>query len=114
MNPSPLFSHVGVDYARPILLRTTAGRGHKSYKGYIAVFVCFSTKAIHLEAVSSYDTKHFMLAFKRFIARRGLCSDIYSDCGTNFFGASNELKLQFLENSKFSKDLLSQLSPYNV
>ena len=64
-----------------------------------------STKAIHLDAVSSYDTKHFMLAFKRFIARRGLCSDIYSDRGTNFVGARYEVKQLFLENSMFSKDL---------
>ncbi|XP_076643561.1 uncharacterized protein LOC143353839 [Halictus rubicundus] len=32
-----------------------------------------------------------MAAFKSFIARRGLCKNIYSDNGTNFVGTNNEL-----------------------
>ncbi|XP_071055491.1 uncharacterized protein [Onthophagus taurus] len=54
--PAPPFTHTGVDYAGPIQIRTTKGRGHKSYKGYIAVFVCLTTKAIHLEAVSDIQS----------------------------------------------------------
>ena len=93
------FSHVGIDYAGPIKIRPSSGRGRISVKGYIVVFACFVTKAVHLEPVSSYDTAHFMNAFQRFTAHRGLCSDIYSDCGTNFFGADAELKALFNQNS---------------
>lgn len=32
-------------------------------------------------------TNTFMAAFKRFTSRRGGCTDIYSDNGTNFVGA---------------------------
>lgn len=91
VTPSPPFSHTGVDYAGPIMLRTTKGRGHKAYKGYIAIFVCFATKAVHLEAVSDMSTDAFLAAFRRFTARRGSCSHMYSDNGTNFVGASKHL-----------------------
>lgn len=37
------FSHSGVDYAGPIQVRTMKGRGNKSYKGYIAVFIHMSS-----------------------------------------------------------------------
>src|SRR5580765_9118876 len=50
--PSRPFRHFRVDYAGPVLLRTTKGRGHKATKGYICLFICLSSKAIHLEVVS--------------------------------------------------------------
>ncbi|XP_011705706.1 PREDICTED: uncharacterized protein LOC105460907 [Wasmannia auropunctata] len=53
------FTHSGVDYAGPILLRTTKGRGHKAHKAFLAVFVCLSTRAVHLEVVSDYTTEAF-------------------------------------------------------
>ena len=92
-------SHVGVDLSDPLKIKMSFGRGHKSCKGYIAVFICFCTKAIHLEAVTGYGTDHFMAAFKRFMSRRGICRAVYSDCGTNFVGASKEIKLIFSKNS---------------
>lgn len=36
-------------------------------------------------------TEAFVAALKRFIARRGICRHIYSDNGSNFIGANNEL-----------------------
>lgn len=87
VTPSPPFDHTGIDYAGPIQIRTSKGRGHKSHKGYIAVFVCLATKSIHLEVVSDLTTNTFLAAFRRFTARRGTCSHIYSDNGTTFVGA---------------------------
>lgn len=86
------FLHVGVDYAGPILAKPIKGRGYNHRKCYIAVFVCFSTKAIHIELVPDYTSDSFIAALKRLVARRGLCSDLYSDCGTNFVGANNQFK----------------------
>lgn len=65
----------------------TKGRGDKSSKAFIAVFVCMSIKAVHLDVVSDYTAEAFLAALRRFTARRGLCEIIYSDCGTNFVGA---------------------------
>ena len=98
----------------PINIRTTPGRGHKSMKGYIVVFVCMCTKAVHLEAVSSYDAKHFIAAFNRFISRRGLCRHVYSDCGTNFVGANRYLRSIFAQNSDGIKKIIPQLSDKGI
>jgi len=50
-----------------------------------------SVKAVHLELVLDLTSEAFLAALDRFTARRGVPSDIYSDCGTNFVGASKEL-----------------------
>lgn len=88
------FSSVGIDYAGPIDVRVSKGRGNKSYKGYIAIFVCLATKAIHIEVVSDATSMAFIAAFKRFVSRRGLCKNVYSDNGTNFVGADKTLRKQ--------------------
>lgn len=103
VNQARVFAHSGVDYAGPFDLRLSKHRGRGTYKGYVAVFVCLATKAIHLELASDLTTKTFLAAFKRFTSRRGPCSDIYSDNGTNFVGANRELKSMFDES-------MSQLS----
>ncbi|XP_048261980.1 uncharacterized protein LOC125385143 [Bombus terrestris] len=51
-----------------------------------------SLKAVHLELVTDLTSEAFIAALRRFIARRGFCVTIYSDNGTNFVGANNELR----------------------
>ncbi|XP_025155716.1 uncharacterized protein LOC112588803 [Harpegnathos saltator] len=93
--PHPPFSATGVDYAGPVAVRPSRGRGRTTSKGYIAVFVCFSTRTVHLEVVSDYSAPTFLAAFHRFAARRGLPVTVYSDRGTTFVGADRELRGQF-------------------
>jgi len=95
VTPATPFSVIGVDYAGPMLLTPRVSRGQKTTKHYVAVFVCFATKAIHLECVDDYSTAGFLAAFARFTSRRGLPAHIYSDNGTNFQGADNELRRAF-------------------
>jgi hypothetical protein len=90
--PTRCFQVVQLDYAGPIQMKSGFLRGHKAIKGYIAVFICFASKAIHLELVTSLTTESFLNCFKRFISRRGLPQKIYSDNATNFVGSSNYLK----------------------
>lgn len=69
VTPARPFLHTGVDYAGPIMLRTTKGRGHRAHKAFIAVFMCLSTKAVHLNVVSDYTSEAFLAALNSFISR---------------------------------------------
>ncbi|XP_075157736.1 uncharacterized protein LOC142231004 [Haematobia irritans] len=93
--PDRPFTITGVDFAGPFEIKSFTGRYCKITKGYVCVFVCFGTKAIHLEAVSDLSTANFLAAFHRFIARRGCPDTIFSDNGTNFVGASREIERDF-------------------
>lgn len=85
------FLHTGVDYAGPIEVKTSKLRSARSHKGYIALFVCLGTGAVHLELVSDQTTDAFMAGFNRFMARRGLCSTIHSDNASTFVKAAKTL-----------------------
>lgn len=73
------------------LLNVQTARGGTKIKAYLALFVCTSTKAIQLELVSELTINAFLAALRRFMARRGKCSNIFSDNATNFTGANREL-----------------------
>ncbi|XP_072400935.1 uncharacterized protein [Diabrotica undecimpunctata] len=102
VQPSFPFCYTGVDYAGPFPLKDRRGRGFKGYKGYVCLFICLSTKTLHLELVSDVSTSTFINALRRFVSRRGLPSQIHSDNGTNFVGARNELVTvgEFLKNNE--------------
>ncbi|XP_023248344.1 uncharacterized protein LOC111644037 [Copidosoma floridanum] len=92
VTPARPFTRTGVDYAGPFSILRSKGRGAKSVKGYVAVFVCMWSKALHLEPVGDLTTASFLGALTRFIGRRGKPKEIWSDNATNFHGADHELK----------------------
>jgi hypothetical protein len=105
VTPSLVFENSGVDYAGPVSLKFNQGRGTRFYKGWIAVFVCLSTSAIHLEVATDYSSEAFIKAYRRFISRRGICKILRSDCGTNFKGADVLLKKLFNQSTHQFKEL---------
>jgi len=103
------FQNAGVDYAGPFQILDSVGRGKRTHKAYIALFICLCTRAIHLELVNDYSSDGFLAAFKRFVARRGLPSVLFSDNGTNFQGAERTLNLAFKALTK-DRDLQAHLA----
>lgn len=103
------FCHTGVDYAGPIEIKSSNLKSARIQKGYVAVYVCLGTKAVHLELVSDMTTNAFLASFDRFAARRGLPNHMYSDNGSNFEGADNQLQRLFLlqQNQNVSKVLVN-------
>ncbi|XP_055584795.1 uncharacterized protein LOC129737660 [Uranotaenia lowii] len=106
------FSVSGVDYWGPILLKPPHRRS-APIKAFVAVFVCFTTKAVHIELVFDLTTAKFIQALRRFVSRRGPPSDIYSDNGRNFLGASNELR-KLLRSSDHAQGVASECSDSNI
>lgn len=93
------FAITGVDFAGPLMIRSGVRRV-VNIKAWIAVFVCFVTRAIHLEAVEDLTSNAFIASLRRFISRRGRCATIYSDNGTNFVGAQRELSSYVINAGK--------------
>ena len=116
VTPGLIFEKVGVDYAGSIYVKYRYIRKPTLVKAYIWMLVSLTVKAVHLKLVSDLTTEAFIACLRRFIARRGKPSTIWSDHGTNFVGANREIKefVQFLnkrENAKkVSKFVLSKKS----
>lgn len=92
VEPHRPFLHVGMDYGGPFILKESRRCNSRTTKAYLALFVCMSVKAVHLEVVSDLSTDAFLAALDRFIARRGVPSDLYSDCGTNYVEVARKLR----------------------
>jgi len=102
------FVNTGCDYAGPIFLKDAKVRKPRIGKGYISLFVCMVTSAIHLELVTDLTTETFLATFLRFISLRGKCSKIYSDNGTNFIGSKRSLnEMQELFSSQRHKEFVT-------
>lgn len=108
ITPSRPFTTTGVDYAGLFVIKTWKRKNTKTYKAYIALFVCYATSAIHLELVTNYTAEGFIAAFKRFTARRGICSTLSSDCRTK--GADAELQRLFTLSTQESDKLATLLA----
>ena len=92
LNPDYVFFNTGLDYAGPYLLQEGYIRRPVTIKCWMAVFVCFCTKAVHLELVKDSTSESLVACLSRFCSRRGLPHTIHSDNGSTMIGARNELK----------------------
>ncbi|GFW87006.1 integrase catalytic domain-containing protein [Trichonephila clavipes] len=79
------FSVVGIDFGGPLYTKD-------ENKHYIVLFTCAVTRSFHLELVNNLTTETFLLALRRFISRRGLCSKILTDKAKTFKKSELELK----------------------
>lgn len=86
------FYNVGMDYGGPFVVKESRRRGARTHKAYLALFICMAVKAVHLEIVTDLSTEAFCAALDRFISRRGIPANFYTDCGTNYVGAAKQIK----------------------
>ena len=88
ISPARPFDYTGVDFAGPFDVKRGHTRKPVLVKAYACLFVCMSTKAVHIDCTEDLSTASFMLCFERFINRRGFPQHVYTDNGSNFIGAA--------------------------
>ncbi|XP_053698875.1 uncharacterized protein LOC128745829 [Sabethes cyaneus] len=107
VTPAFTFLRTGVDYCGPVQYRIA--RKAALVRGFIAIFVCLVTKAVHIECVADLSTSSFIAALKRFVARRGKPELIQCDNATNFKGAKRELtELAHLFQSQLHQEMVTR------
>lgn len=110
ITPASPFTHVGIDFCGYFFIKYKGQRKGTYNKIYVAIFICFVTKAIHFEVVTDLTTDAMIAALKRFCSRRGKPSTICTDNATNFKGASSELKRLYNLIKNPNEDVINYLS----
>lgn len=87
----PAFYSTGIDCFGPYLIKV----GRRNEKRWGIIFKCMTTRAVHIDLLTSLDSDSFLMSLRRFIARRGKPYEILSDQGTNFKGGEKELRNAF-------------------
>ncbi|UYV79156.1 hypothetical protein LAZ67_17001281, partial [Cordylochernes scorpioides] len=82
---TPAFGVIGVDLAGPL----TESGGKKIW---VVLYTCAVYRAVHLELTKTVSTEGFLDTFRRFVARRGRPSIVYSDNSLNFVGCNSLFK----------------------
>ncbi|KAK3087380.1 hypothetical protein FSP39_005210 [Pinctada imbricata] len=97
LQPAPPFSYIGVDVFGPWEVVTRSTRNVKTRaKRWAVIFTCMIIRAIHIEIIEGMTTSCFINALRRFTSLRGEVRRIYSDCGTNFVGATSEMNVNVI------------------
>lgn len=74
------------------MLKAGSHQNSPLIKGYACIFVCFATKAVHIDLVNGQSTQDFIQALNRFLDCRGIRTRIYLDNAMNFVEANRYLK----------------------
>lgn len=87
----PVFHSTGMDCFGPFQVKV----GRRLEKRWGIIFKCLTTQAVHLDLLTNIDADSFLMALRRFVARRGTPAELFSDQGTNFRGGEKELREAF-------------------
>ena len=124
VSEDPPFSHTGLDFAGPLYIKPTHEKSDQTAseatKVYILLMTCASTRAIHLEITRGLSVSAFLLAFRRFVSRRGLPATLISDNAKTFMSASNDLKkivhseevLRYLATNRVTWKFIADRAPW--
>ena len=93
LHETPAFTYVSLDLWGPYLVTEglSTRRNSATKKLWGVVFICMTSRAIHVESVSSLDTTAMVNALRRFFSIRGVCRYLHSDCGSNLVACCKEI-----------------------
>ena len=88
VSKSAAFKFTGLDYFGPLFIK----KATECSKVWVYLFTCIATRGIHLELVEDMTPEKFLMALRRFIARRGRPEVIISDNAPQFKVADTTLE----------------------
>ena len=91
LSPVIVFGTAGLDCCGPFLTRGKTSTD----KSYVALFACFTVRAVHLELVPSMSTPQTHLAIRRFLALYPSCTSLVSDNARSLVKASTDIERLF-------------------
>ena len=94
------FKICGMDYLGYFRFR----QNRSDCKAWGLLFTCMCTRCIHVELVTSLDLNSFLMAFSRFVNLRGSVDTVFSDNGSTFCAASEQLP-KLLKSTEFHNAL---------
>ena len=100
------FAVTGIDFTGHFFVMDPFGNKQKVY---ILIFSCFSSRAIHLETLSSMGVDDFLLAFVRFTNIYGIPDEVYSDNAKTFISGAS-----LLSDLITSSDFEQRFRPFNI
>lgn len=112
----PAFYSTGMDCFGPYAVKV----GRRTEKKWGILFKCLTTRAVYIDLLHSLETDSFLMALRRFTARRGNPFELISDQGTNFKGGERELRETFaalapeLREQLAKKQIRFQFNPPNA
>ena len=107
----PPFTSVGIDYFGLLQIR----RERSLVKKCGVIFTCLAIRAVHIKVAHSLETDSFLMALRRFIAKRGQVKEIRSENGTNFTGGQRELResINTWNHNKIHENVLQKSIKWN-
>ncbi|XP_064464333.1 uncharacterized protein LOC135375586 [Ornithodoros turicata] len=76
LSQAPPCTVTGTDYPGPLYYKCSERSARKCY---ILIFTCAVTRAVHLGLTKSMLAEDFLMAFRRFLSRRGILETMYSE-----------------------------------
>jgi hypothetical protein len=109
--PARSFTCTAIDYMSPFLIKNDHLRTTMTLKSYVTIFVCFATKAVHLELVCDCTRSTFLNALKRFKGANRELSNLFQSQNftSQVINSSNEeIKWQFIPLKSSHKNGLAE------
>ena len=82
------FTITGIDFTGALYICQNS----TEIKVYICLFICATSRAVHLEVVTDLTVETFLLAFRRFTSRRSVPKIVVSDNASTYLAAADELQ----------------------
>ncbi|XP_066910509.1 uncharacterized protein [Clytia hemisphaerica] len=78
------FQNIGIDYCGPYLVYNVFDKTNEKFKVWISLITCQASRAVYLDIATDYSGESCIEVLRRFMNRRGIPEEIFSDKGSTF------------------------------